>query len=381
MIRTLSRARRPAPSLPPRGLAGLLTVLVLGACTAPGSSHPTFGGRAADELIQPGERHFAHLWQLTDGGENAEGYFSFSGDRLVFQHRNESQGIDCDRIYVLGRGQAPRQVSSGHGTTTCSYFLPGDRAVVFASTQAQMDGCPPAPDRSDGYVWPIHPEFDVWRHDLETGAERRLTDSPGYDAEATVSPRGDRIVFTSERSGDLELWTCDLEGGDLRQVTDELGYDGGAFFSHDGKRLVFRATRFVEPGADGSLTGTREQYVELLGKHKIRPHKLDLYVIDVDGRNRRRVTDLGGASWAPYFFPDDQRIIFSSNHHDPRPVKVEFDLFAVPVEGGDCEQITTYEGFDAFPQFSPDGRWLVFASNRGQAAAGETNLFLAEWRD
>jgi TolB protein len=339
----------------------------------------------ADHLIQPDEKHFARLWQITKGGENAEGYWSFAGDRLTLQRRFGD--AKCDRIFVTETaGTAPSehgaiaQISSGKGVCTCSYFMPGDREVIYASTQAFHVECPPPVDRSDGYVWPIHPEYDIYVHDLATGAERRFTDSWGYDAEATVSPKGDLVVFTSERSGDLELWTAKIDGSDPRQVTDNLGYDGGAFFSHDGKQLVFRATRFVEPGPDGDLMGTREQYVDLLKKHKIRPHLLDLFVCDVDGSNRKQVTDLQGASWAPYFFPGDRRIIFASNHHDPKTPKVEFDLFAIDVDGSRLEQITTYAGFDSFPMFSSDGKWFVFASNRGGTEAGETNLFLAEWR-
>jgi dipeptidyl aminopeptidase/acylaminoacyl peptidase len=360
----------------------------LGACASTArhaSAPPLAGVKPADELIQPEEKHFAHLWQITKGGENAEGYWSFAGDRISLQRRFGEQ--KCDRIFVTDArgsdhtGIAPlAPVSNGKGVTTCAYFLPGDREVLYASTQAAQSECPPPPDRADGYVWALHPEYDIYVHDLATGAERRLTDTFGYDAEGTVSPLGDRIVFTSDRSGDLELWTCKLDGSDLKQVTNELGYDGGAFFSHDGKRLVFRATHFVEPGPNGEMIGTREQYVDLLKKHKIRPHRLDLYVCDADGSNRRQVTDLGGASWAPYFTPDDRRILFSSNHHDTNEPKFEFDIFAVDVDGSHLERITTYKGFDSFPIFSPDGKWLVFASNRGGTEAGETNLFVAEWR-
>ena len=332
------------------------------------------GAEPVDHLIQPGETHFAHLWQLTHGGNNAEGYWSFAEDRLCLQH--EGGDIACDRIYVTAP-DAPRliQVSNGLGKTTCSYFMPGDKEVIFASTQSHHAACPPPIDKSDGYVWAIHPEFDLYVVDLETGAERRITDQWGYDAEATISPLGDSMVFTSTRSGDIELWTSNLDGSNPRQVTHELGYDGGAFFSHDGRKLVFRATRFTDDGP-----GTREKYVELLKKDKIRPHMLDIYTCNVDGSERKRVTDLGGASWAPYFFPGDQRIIFSTNHHDPRPQKFEFDLFAIGADGRDLEQITTYVGFDSFPMFTRDGKWLVFASNRGGQEAGETNLFLARWK-
>ena len=265
-------------------------------------------------------------------------------------------------------------ISSGRGVTTCSYFFPDGRRVLFASTQFHHAECPPPADFSEGYVWRVFPEYDIWSHDLETGAEHPLTSQWGYDAEATISPRGDRIVFTSTRSGDLELWTCDLEGSALFQVTDSLGYDGGGFFSHDGRRIVFRTTQFTPEGGEEEL----ETYRRLLADWKVRPHSMEIMLIDADGTNRVQLTNLGGASFAPFFFPDDRRVIFSTNHHEEGARN--FDLFAIGVDGTGLERITTYEGFDSFPMFSPDGRYLAFASNRGGDVDGETNLFIAEWR-
>jgi dipeptidyl aminopeptidase/acylaminoacyl peptidase len=368
--------------------------LLLAACAAEtrssepdarqGAPAPPFAGESADHLIEPGEEHFEHLWMLTGEGENAEAYWSFAGDRLVFQRRAPELGIDCDRIFLLGPGQArPRQVSNGLGVTTCAYFLPGDRSVLFASTHGSVQDCPapidPAEFQRLGYFWRVLPEFELWVRDLESDRLTQLTDSFGYDAEGTVSPLGDRIVFTSSRSGDLELWTCDLAGGDLRQVTHSPGYDGGAFFSHDGSRLVFRSQVFTPGQEEAELSA----YRELLAQWKVCPSRMELQVCDVDGSNRRTLGPLGGASFAPYFFPDDRRVIFSSNHHDPTPPprpKREFDLFVMELGSGRVEQVTTFRGFDSFPMFSPDGRWLVFASNRGQAKPGDTNLFLALWR-
>lgn len=364
-------------------------VCLLAACTAPKDDSPAhaapalpsplLGTTRADDLIQPGERHFAHLWKLTKGVENAaEGYWSFAGDRLSYQAT--PNGSACDAIYLtppaISGADAPIRISNGLGVTTCSYFLPGDQVVLYASTHAFSADCPPRVDMSQGYVWAVHPEYDIYLHDLATGRERAFTSAWGYDAEATVSPLGDRIVFTSSRSGDLELWTCDLDGGHLQQVTHALGYDGGAFFSHDGKWLVFRATGFT-PGKEAEEGAT---YRKLLSEWKVRPQTMDITLIRPDGSDRRRVTNLGQASFAPYFFPDDQRIIFASNHHDKRKPAREFDLFAVDLDGKNLEKITTYEGFDSFPMFSPDGRWLAFASNRGGSKPGETNLFVAQWQ-
>ncbi|MEO6711034.1 MAG: hypothetical protein ABI054_04125 [Planctomycetota bacterium] len=366
----------------PSSLA-LFAPLVLGACAsqaaAPELSCPIKGAVAVDELIDKDEQHFAHLWQITSDGQNAEGYWNFSGDRLSFQRTadNARQGptFACDRIFVTNpSGAPPTQVSSGRGATTCAYFLPDGKEVLFASTQQWHGECPPKADPSKGYIWSLHPEYDIWIKNLDSGAERRLTDEWGYDAEATVSPLGDRIVFTSSRSGDIELWTCDLHGGDLKQVTHEVGYDGGAYFSHDGKRLVWRRTQFSAE----KRAPQEADYRELLSQWLVRPTSLELYVSDADGNARKQITSLGGANWAPYFFPDDKRIIFASNYLEPRSGK--FDLFAIGVDGKDLERITTYPDFDSFPMFSPDGDFLVFASNRGGKVAHETNLFIAQWK-
>lgn len=349
------------------------------AARVPALPSPIAGAKPVDHLIGTGEKHIAHLWQITFGGQNAEAYWNSTGDRLTFQYTNDNPADgarwSCDRIFATDpSGGSPIQISQSKGVTTCSYFMPGDAQILFASTQQWREECPPKADHSQGYTWSLHPEYDLWVKDLQSGAERRLTTEWGYDAEATVSPLGDRMVFTSTRSGDVELWTCDLEGGDLHQVTHRLGYDGGAFFSHDGKQLVFRSTAFnPKKRAEEEL-----RYRELLSAWKVRPQAMDLFVCNADGSERRQVTDIGGASFAPYFFPDDQRILFSTNHHEAS--QRNFDLFAIGVDGKDLERITTYEGFDSFPMFSPDGRFVVFASNRGGSVAGETNLFVAQWR-
>lgn len=348
---------------------------------APSTTAPVAGAVRADHLIQPGEeQHFSELWQLTFGGQNAEAYWSFGGDRLSLQITDPSKGFECDRIFVTSSaGETLRQVSSGLGVTTCSYFMPGDEAVLYASTHTGHDTCPQKP-RAEGYIWMVWPDYDIYVAGLAELDERPLVTGYGYDAEATVSPRGDRIVFTSTRSGDLELWTCDLEGGDLKQVTDSLGYDGGAFFSHDGQRLVFRATQWT-PGAEEAEQAT---YRELLARWMVRPQAMEIYTIGVDGSDRRQVTALGGASFAPFFHPDDQRIIFATNHHASGP-GLNFDLFSVRTDGTDLRRITTFDGppgkqFDGFPMFSPDGEWLAFSSNRGDGAPGDTNVFIARWK-
>lgn len=339
---------------------------------------PIAGGEPADHLIKPGEKHFKHLWKLTSGGENAEAYFNPAGDRLVYQRRTDESV--CDEIFVTNTDGTISQVSNGNGVTTCSFFMPDGKSVIYASTQSEHVDCPPKPSHDAGYTWAIDKAYEIYLHDLETGQERRLTNIAGYDAEATVSPKGDRIVFTSVRSGDIELWTCDIDGNDLRQVTDTPGYDGGAFFSHDGEWLIYRTTHFT-PGKEAEELA---DYARLRDQGLVRPGAMEVMICRVDGSERQQVTRLGNANWAPYFFPNDKRVLFCSNHDYSGTGPMNFDIWAADLDGSNMERITTYnEGaghnFDGFPMFSPDGRYLVFGSNRG-GAAGETNLFIAEWR-
>ena len=319
---------------------------------------------------EPGEVHLADLRQLTLSGENAEAYWSFGGEELVFQARGADQS--CDRIWRLSLREPlhPVPVSSGKGATTCAYFLPGDRELIYASTHLGGPACPPPPDRSKGYVWALYPAYDIFRADRDGGHLRRLTDTPGYDAEGTVCPKDGSIVFTSVRDGDLELYRMDADGKNVRRLTEAPGYDGGAFFSPDCSKIVWRASR--PTGAD------LEEYRALLARHQVRPTKLEIWVANADGTDARQITYLDAASFGPSWFPDGRRIIFASNSGDPRGR--EFNLWAVNIDGTALEQITTAAGFDGFPLFSPDGRTLVFASNRATPAGRhDTNLFLARW--
>ena len=325
---------------------------------------------AADTLIRTGEDHFAHLWQLTFGGQNAEAYWSADGTKLILQLMDGAW--PCDQQYVLDLKTGKRTlVSTGKGRTTCGYFYDQDRRVLFASTHAAGDSCPPNPDMSQGYVWPVYPSYDLWTARADGSDLKRLTDRPGYDAEATLSPDGKWVVFTSKRDGDVDLYKMRTDGSRLTRLTEAPGYDGGAFFSHDGKRLVWRTHR-----TDDSATNAT--FRRLLEQDLVKPSKMDLWVMNADGTGQRRVTDKPGASFAPFFTPDDKSIIYSSNWENPR--SRNFDLWLVPVAGGEPKPVTRDSDFDGFPMFSPDGRWLVFCSNRGGRVAGETNVFLAEWR-
>jgi Tol biopolymer transport system component len=339
-----------------------ILLLLLGGC-GPAGPAPT--------LVppEPGERHLRNIRQLTFGGNNAEAYFSPDGRRLIFQ-RQERVDSGCDQQYVINvDGSGLRRVSNGLGRTTCGYFYDRGRRILYSSTFENSPACPTPPDRSQGYVWPLG-RFEIYTARDDGSELRRLTTNDAYDAEATVSPDGKQVVFTSTRDGDIELYTMRVDGSDVRRVTHRVGYDGGAFFSPDGRSIVWRA---MYPGTPADTA----DYLRLLEQRLVRPTRLELWVANADGSGARQVTHLGGANFAPFFHPDGRRIVFASNQPDPR--SRNFDLYLVNLDGSGLERVTTSPEFDGFPMFSPDGRQVVFASNRNAAQAGETNIFLADW--
>ena len=318
------------------------------------------------------EIHLGDVRQLTAGaGENAEAYWSPDGASLIFQSTRAPYG--CDQIFTMPVSDpaAVSLVSTGEGRTTCGYFSASGERIVYSSTHASGLECPVPPDRSRGYVWPIYDSYQIYSAASDGSDLVALTATDAYDAEATVCSRDGSIVFTSTRDGDLDLYRMDADGGNVRRLTDAPGYDGGAFFSADCSQIVWRASRPAGEALD--------EYRALLAEGLVRPSALEIWVADADGSEQRQVTYLGGANFAPYFFPDGRRIIFSTNHHDPSGR--EFDLFAINVDGTQLEQITYTQGFDGFPMFSPDGSRLAFGSNRNQRAPGETDVYVARWID
>lgn len=330
-----------------------------------------------NSLVYEQEVNFKNLKQLTFGGDNAEAYFSFDGKNLVFQATSSKWGVKCDQIFMMPitgyTGEIPKMLSTGKGRTTCSYFMPGDTSIIYASTHLANEECPETPRLVNGkYVWPIYSTFDIYTADLQGNILKQITTEPGYDAEATVSPDGKKIVFTSDRTGDLELYTMNIDGSDIQQITFGLGYDGGAFFSPDSKKIVFRASR---PQTEEE----KNEYLGLLKQGLVQPSKMEIYVCNADGSDLQQITKLGGANWAPYFHPSGKSIVFASNHHSPGG-RV-FNLFSIGIDGTGLKQITYDKTFDAFPMFSPDGKHLVFASNRNNGGTRDTNVFIAEWID
>ncbi|MEE9350425.1 MAG: hypothetical protein V3U80_10295 [Flavobacteriaceae bacterium] len=324
------------------------------------------------------EVHFKNVRQLTFGGDNAEAYWSFDDKQLVFQASNHWD-LKCDQIFVMDAKSlehdhnVPQMVSTGKGRTTCSYFLPGDSTVVYSSTHLADVNCPPVPKKEDHggkYIWPVYEGFDIFTADTKGNQLKQLTNTPGYDAEPTVSPKGDLIVFTSLRTGDLELYTMKIDGSDVKQITTGLGYDGGAFFSPDGTKLIFRSSR---PKTEEEI----KEYKDLLKIGLVKPTNMELYVCNIDGSDLKKITDLGSANWAPFFHPSGKKVIFSTNH---RTKTIPFNLYMINVDGTGLEQISFDPVFDSFPMFSYDGKKLVFSSNRNnKEGSHDTNLFIADW--
>ncbi|KAA0244408.1 MAG: hypothetical protein HND39_16680 [Ignavibacteriota bacterium] len=318
-----------------------------------------------------GENHLSNIRMLTDSGENAEAYLSFDESKLIFQ--STTGDMKCDQIFTMNiDGSDKQMVSTGKGRTTCAYFLPGDDKIIYASTHLADEECPTPPDRAKGYVWQLYKSFDIFSANADGSELSRLTFSDGYDAEATVSPKGDKIVFTSTRDGDPEIYVMDIDGSNQKRLTFEKGYDGGAFFSLDGSKIVFRASR---PKTEEEL----KDYQELADDGLFRPTVLELYVMNADGSDIKQITNFGKASFAPFFFPDGEKIIFSSNVNSESGR--DFDLYMINVDGTGFEQITFNKTFDGFPMFTRDGKQLIFCSNRFNKNEGDTNVFITDWTD
>ena len=340
----------------------------------------TFAQYATVDTVHfAGEKYFKNVRQLTFGGDNAEAYWSYDGKSIVFQKTNPKEGVFCDQIFVGkvpvtdAQKFTPKMVGTGKGRSTCAYFLPDGKHIIYASTHLGADSCPPTPDRAkygNKYIWPLYNSYDIFMADMSGKIVKQMTSAKGYDAEATLSPDGKKMIYCSDKSGDLELYVMDVKSGKEIRITNELGYDGGAWFSPDGTKIVWRASRPKTPEAI-------KEYKELLAEGMVAPTNMEVFVANADGSNAKQITALGQANWAPNFTPDGKHIIFCSNHEYKRGFP--FNMYLIDLEGKGLEKISRDKGFDAFPMFSPDGKKIIFASNRNNGGTRDTNLFIADW--
>lgn len=334
----------------------------------------------ADTLQYPEEKHFKNLQQLTFGGDNAEAYFSFDNKWIIFQKTNPKEGITCDQMFIgkvpaFGEKFEYKLVSTGKGRTTCGAFLKDGKHIIYASTHLGGSDCPPTPDRSkygNKYIWPLYASYDIFMADYNGKIVKQLTKSPGYDAEATISPDGKKMVYTSTKDGDIELYVMDLKSGKEKRITNHLGYDGGAWFSPDGTKLIWRAS---SPKTDAEI----KEYKDLLAEDLVAPTNMEVWIANADGSNAKQVTSFGQANWAPAYMPDNKHIIFASNHEYKRGFP--FNLYIINEDGSGLTKISRDKGFDAFPMFSYDGKKFIFCSNRNNGGTRDTNIFLADWAE
>ena len=325
--------------------------------------------KAVSRELDPREKHLSHLRQLTFGGQNAEAYWDVNGEWLTFQRRQP--GYADEQIFAMHEdGTQRRLISTGKGRCTCSYLTPDRKYIYFSSTHEKNEGAQKELDHSKGYVWMVNPQFSMYRARTDGSELTKIMDKNGYVAETTIAPNGKFMVFTGGFDGDLDIYRADLDGGNLKRLTNQVGYDGGPFVSWDSKKIVYRR----------DLNGSQKEiddYRELLKENLVRPTKLEIWVMNADGSQKRQVTKLKCASFAPFMLPNNKQIIFSSNYGDPKGR--EFDLWLINVDGTGLERDTHTPEFDGFPMLSRDGKKLVFASNRFGTVPHETNIFVCDW--
>ncbi len=331
------------------------------------------------ETNSPGEGQFlSRIRQLTfEGRRSGEGYFSTDGKSLIFQSEREP-GNPFYQIYILdfATGDCHR-LSPGTGKTTCAFFRPRSDEVLFASTHLDAETAAKqkaelefrAAGKERRYSWDYDERFDIFVTRRDGNALRRLTDAPGYDAEASYSPDGRKIVFSSLRDAYPaeklspedrkrletdpayfgEIYIMNADGTGQKRLTFTPGYDGGPFFSPDGRRILWR--RFDTNGVNA-----------------------DIYTMKTDGSDARRITDFACMSWAPYSHPSGKYLVFTAN----KLGFSNFELFIVDAAGRrEPVQVTFTDGFDGLSTFSPDGKKLCWTSNR--TPDGKSQLFLADW--
>jgi TolB protein len=350
--------------------AMLVLVVMMIAARHASAAEPAAIAPAMDGPLHfKGEVHLANIKQLTFGGENAEGYFSADGKKIIFQSTRPP--YQCDQIFMMNSdGSDVHLISTGKGRTTCSFIAPDNSQIIYSSTHLKGEGCPPVPPHGPRYIWPVY-DYDIFAAKLDGSDPHPLTHNAGYNAESVYSPKGDKILFTSDREGDLELYTMNPDGSDQKRLTHMPGYDGGGWFTFDGKQIVFR-------GEHPTDSASMAEYKDLLiNKREVEPRFMELYIMNADGSDVRQLTHGGRVNFAPFPHPSGKAIVFCSNYE--LTGRGEYALYLYHLADNRIERVTFSGGFDGFPMFSYDGKKIVFASNRNGSQPHETNLFIADW--
>lgn len=321
--------------------------------------------------------YLTNIRQLTFEGRRAgEGYFSADGTKMVFQSERE-EGNPFYQIYLMDLETGDQErISPGMGKTTCAWIHPDGKRVLFASTHTdpkskelqEAEIKDRATSRVRKYSWDYDENYDLWEYTLADKSLKNLTKTRGYDAEGGWSPDGKQLVFASNRAAYekelskedaerlqvdkqyfMDIYVSDADGQNVKRLTDVAGYDGGPFFSADGKRICWR--RFTPKG-----------------------DVAEVWTMNTDGRDARPITKLGAMSWAPYFHPSGDYLIFTTNLNG----FANFELYIVDAAGKhDPVRVTTTDGFDGLPVFTPDGKKLSWTT--GRTSNGQSQIFLADW--
>lgn len=338
-----------------------------------------FVGCSTQHEVMVEEKPFglSNVEQLTFDGDNGEAYWSPDGQQIIFQSKRDGHG--CDKIYIMNAdGTDQHMVSPDVGANTCSYFNMENDRILFASTFGVVDSCPPRPrPQGNKYLWPLFP-YDIYSAKPDGSDLVRIRENAGYDAEPTVSFLTGDVIFTSEIDDDLELFTMKMDGSEVKRITNALGYDGGPYFSPDAKKIVWRA--WYPENAEDTL-----RWQENMALNQVEAVPLSIYVMDVDGNNKVRLTENGATNWAPSWHPDGKHVVFSSNMDDwneeAQAFGHNFEIYMVGIDGTGLKRLTNNTFFDSFPMFSPDGKFMAFASNRDADNPRATHIFKAEWND
>jgi Tol biopolymer transport system component len=324
-------------------------------------------------LANPQETRLESVRQLTTQGVNRQASFSADGRTIIWLTRPDERS-DFQVAVMQADGGAAQIVAAGTGRRTSPAFSPDGNAILYAAPggpagagaagrgTAHGDGTESAggaaaaaagaePGAGADALWLFDPALDLYRASPSGASPLRLTDTPGYDAEASYSWGGAKIVFTSFRDGVGSLFLMNADGSAAQALTAGPGYAGGAQISPDGSRVVYHAV---------AAAGRQE---------------MEIFVMDLEGMQARQVTTLGATSCSPCWHPSQEYVIFCSNVNDR-----DFELYTVRLDGAGLERVTWNPGFDGFPSFSRGGDALLWTSLRRTSEAGQTQVFKANWR-